>query len=786
MHRRLLVAVPAALAVAFLLLVLAGLLALLGSLPRLDGARPLPGLGQAARIERDALGTVTVTAASQADMARALGYVHAQERYFAMDLSRRSAAGELAALFGPLALKRDLAMRPHRLRARAEAGLATLPAGQRQLLAAYADGANAGLADLRVRPWAYLLLRQRPQPWSETDSLLVVLAMYADLQGANLHNAPLWQALHAHAPAALTTLLGHGGSRHDAPLLGPALGDAPLPDAAALDLRQYPHGSTGAAGEAAMPGSNNFAVAGALTADGRAIVADDMHLGLGAPNIWFRARLRYPHPGAADGQIDVAGFTLPGLPAVVVGSNGHVAWGFTNSYIDNVDLARYDATALATPGVVSEYGERIVIAGGDDHILSVRETGFGPLLHPLPDGSALAVRWTAHLPGAVNLGLAALAHAADIDQALAMADDTALPAQNLVIGDRSGRIAWRLIGARPARAPGCPPGLTRAMASAAASRCPPWALRTDAAPTLRDPAHGRLWTANNRVLDPATLASIGDGGYDLGARAAQIRDGLFARQRFSEADLLAIQRDDRALLLTRWHALLRQTVANSDDPALQRLEEATRQWPGRADPASASYRLVRSFRSILLARVQAGLLAPVQQALGPDWPGPRLPQLEGIIWPLLEQRPDHLLPPGVASWDALLADSARTVVAGMDAEGDDELSRRTWGERNTARICHPLQRALPALARRWLCMPADRLAGDSHMPLVAAPDFGASQRMVVAPGHEVDGIVHMPGGQSGHPLSPFWGAGHADWVQGRPTPFLPGPTAYTLQLDRPH
>src|SRR5690606_13768337 len=88
------------------------------------------------------------------------------------------------------------------------------------------------------------------------------------------------------------------------------------------------------------PGSNNFAVSGRLTADGRALVADDMHLGLRVPNIWFRARLRYPDPRAPGGRVDVAGFTLPGLPAVVVGSNGHVAWGFTNSYGDYLDWQR--------------------------------------------------------------------------------------------------------------------------------------------------------------------------------------------------------------------------------------------------------------------------------------------------------------------------------------------------------------------------------------------------------------------------------------------------------------
>ena len=111
------------------------------------------------------------------------------------------------------------------------------------------------------------------------------------------------------------------------------------------------------------------------------------------------------------------------------------------------------------------------------------------------------------------------------------------------------------------------------------------------------------------------------------------------------------------------------------------------------------------------------------------------------------------------------------------------LAARTWGERNTAAICHPLAGAIPLIGRHLLCMPAEPLPGDSMMPRVQGPGFGASQRMVVAPGHEADGIAHMPGGQSGHPLSPFWGAGHDDWARGRASPFLPGETRHQLLLS---
>lgn len=756
-----------------LLAVLVLWLLLRGSLAELEGERPLPGLATKVTVERDALGVVTITAGNKADALRALGRVHAQERYFEMDLMRRSAAGELSALFGAKAIEADKRMRVHRLRARTEAHLQDALGSDPAAVRAYVDGVNQGLGSLAVRPWAYLLLRQAPQPWQASDSVLAGLAMYADLQDPSNQSELALERIRAVVPPALYALLANDGSEWDAPLAGAARGNAPLPDASQLDLRTLKAATGAAAEDADAVGSNNFAVAGALTADGRAIVADDMHLGLRAPSLWFRVRLRYPDPQAAGGQVDVSGFSLPGVPAVIVGSNGHVAWGFTNSYIDTADFRTEPADAAVTV-----HEERIVVAGGADVLFPIRETAWGPILHTHADGSGDALRWVAQLPGAVRMDFADMARATDLDQALQIADHAGIPAQNLVIGDRSGRIAWRLIGARPDRGPGCTPlGFNDNHRNPG---CAPWPIRSDAAPSLVDPASHRLWTANSRVVDEATLATVGNGGYDLGARGRQIRDLLATQAHFDEHDLLAIQLDDRAVFLQRWWVLLHQVVEHSDDPALKRLGTASSHWEGRAAIDSVSYRVVREFRTQVLDTLTDALLAPARAPLGEDFLAPRLAQLEGVAWPMLQQRPANLLPPAYTSWDALLADAARRTEAELSAQGP--LAHRSWGERNTAAICHPVARALPAFASRWLCMPADPLPGDRDMPRVQTPAFGASQRMVVSPGHEADGIVHMPGGQSGHPLSPYWGAGHEDWVHGRPTPFLPGKAQHTLTL----
>ena len=781
-----------------------------GSVPKLEGELALPGLSAPVSIQRDANGVVTIDAVNETDMARALGYVHAQERYFEMDLMRRTSAGELAELFGPIAVDLDKQHRVHRMHARVMQDLDTFAGEKLPQLQAYTDGVNAGLENLRVRPWPYLMLRQQPRRWELADTALTGYAMYFDLQDSeNTRELALWK-IKSHVPPALYTLLTRDGTEWDAPLFGEARGNAVLPTAQEVDLRTLPMPKTDSHARLAdkgTPGSNNWAVGGALTADGRAIVADDMHLGLRAPNIWFRARLRYADPKAVGGKVDVSGFTLPGMPLVVVGSNGHIAWGFTNSYGDWADWAelalcapRAGSATTTTPkpsattlncAIATEFKEVIKVAGDASVDFRVRETEWGPILHESKHGYALALRWTPQLSGSLRVSFADLAIAKDLDAAFAVADRSGIPAQNFVVGDSTGKIGWRIIGGFPKRDSGCTPTspvneIVRFEApfpgieDSQASGCSPWNTDATASPRLINPESDRLWTANNRTMDDEGLKLAGDAGYALGARAKQIRDDLFAKQTFTEKDLLAIQLDDRALFLDRWWKLLQSEGSKPNAPALSALAKAGTTWQGRASVDSVSYRIVRAWRLAVHARIADGLTAPAQAAMGDDFVMPDLPQLEGAVWPLLSERPAHLLSRRFTSWEALLEDAAVEVRDDLLERGP--LEQRTWGERNTAKICHPLANALPAAIKPALCMPADPLNGDGAMPRVQGPAFGASQRMVVSPGHEAEGIIHMPGGQSGNPLSPFWGAGHDDWVHGRPTPFLPGKTEYTLTL----
>jgi len=510
-----------------------------------------------------------------------------------------------------------------------------------------------------------------------------------------------------------------------------------------------------------------------------------MHLGLRVPNIWLRARLRF---GRGESAVDVSGVSLPGLPDIAVGSNGHVAWSFTNSYGDFFDWVQLQFTDEEKRHYSGPGGEReivrveetIRVRGGADETLVLRETLFGPIARDDAVFGALAASWTAHHPRALNLELLRLESARNVAEALALAGRVGMPAQNFIVGDRDGAIGWTVIGLVPRRA-GFDPRLPSDWSQPGVG----WLGWVEAGemPRVTAPSSQRLWSANARMVDGAALALLGDGGYALGARAAQIRDGLQARERFAAGDMLAIQLDDRALFLARWHALLRTVLArHAADPQLVELSRATERWQGRAAVDSADYRLVRAFREQVHRRVVDGLAAPMR-AIDPDYKMPRLPQAEAVVWELLHKRPLHFLPPTYADWNDLLHAAALAVVKDLGgARGS--LSARTWGEQNQTAIRHPLSRAVPLLSP-LLDMPRQALPGDTAMPRVQGPAFGASMRMAVAPGREAEGILHMPAGQSGNPLSSYYGAGHGDWAAGRATPFLPGTTQRTLLLA-PH
>jgi penicillin amidase len=744
----------------------------------------MAGLVAPVTIRRDALGTAVLHGASRLDVARALGFVHAQERFFEMDLARRSAAGELSALFGPAALERDKARRVHRLRARLAARVATLDAADRALLQAYADGVNAGLAHLGARPWQYLLLRDRPRPWEPVDSLLVVGEMYWMLQ-ANGIEADFDRALlRERVGDARFAWLNPRGGRWDAPLdasvtparevPGPALFDARAASAPAAPApavaRAWPEAPEAARTSERLVGSNNWAVSGTRSVAGGALLADDMHLGLSAPSIWFRAQFEI---GQGEQSIRAAGVTLPGLPALVVGSNGAIAWGFTNAYGQWFDWIRVPQDA--PPDRLRHVTEAIEVKGATPVMLDVAEFDGAPVAREV-DGRRFALRWMADDGAAYSLALDEMAFARDVAAALAIAPRCGMPHQNLLVADRDGHIAWTIAGRLWA---GSRAGHYARIEDA---DLPPPAWRTAADyPVVRDPPAGQLWTANNRQLSPAAGAAIGDGGFDLGARAQQIRDRLAATPRFDETALGAIQFDDEARFMHTWAG--RILAAATHSPKHAEVVRVLEGWDGRASAGSAAYRLARNVRVRTLDALWRAWTVPVLGASQDD-PKRRLEwhaTFEYSAAQALDERPAHLLPAPFPGWDEFLLAQVDVVVADMTEHGKRPLDAATWGEANASRIRNVISRAVPALSA-VLDMPSLPQGGDSNLPHVANTAFGQSERLVVAPGHEERATLTMPGGQSGHPMSPYYGAGQEAWAQGQSLPLLAGSTQHTLVL----
>ena len=400
------------------------------------------------------------------------------------------------------------------------------------------------------------------------------------------------------------------------------------------------------------------------------------------------------------------------------------------------------------------------------------------------------MRWVAHDQEGINFNLVNMESAKNVEQALEVAHSAGIPAQNLVVGDKHGNIAWTIAGPIPRKF-----GLENTGRDGWA-KPQDWSrgehgwsgyLESSEYPVVINPKNNRLWTGNSRVVGADMYQAIGDGGYALGARSKQIRDNLFAKETFTEQDLLDIQNDDSAIFLSRWQEyLIDQVLTDSfvQNTNLSKTKYLVENWQARASVDSVGYLFVRQFRLNLRSK----LFTPVAELLKQHRTENTLPlafrairsQAEIPMWQLLETQPAHLIPQGYDSWQSFAQQVAQQTHNQLESRYGS-IDSATWGAHNTTKIQHPLSRAVPALS--WLLdMPREPVNGDTYMPRVQGRQFGSSQRMVISPGYEQDAIFHMPSSQSGHPLSPYYGKGHDDWVKGVASELLPGETKYKLEF----
>jgi penicillin amidase len=756
--------------------------------------RRAPGLAGPVSVARDDHGVPLLQGRDRFDLAYATGFVHAQDRFFQMDLLRRVGAGELAELFGPRALPADKVHRLHRFRARAEQVLAAMPADDRRFIERYAAGVNDGVNALGARPFEYALTGTQPRPWSAADSLLVVWAMYFDLQGMQEPRELARGWIADHTDTAQRAFLLPESTEWDAPLdrAAVAAAAAPIPPTAPAWWGQRRSGGqpirTASADFVDAVGSNNWAVAGSRTRDGGAIVSDDMHLGIQLPTTWYRLTLQFADANGKPRRL--SGITLPGAPPVLtVGSNGHVAWGYTNAYGDFMDLIALetdpaDPARVRTPNgweTLASHQEIILVKGAPAAKLVVREISLGPLREA--GGRTYALHWIAHQSAALNVNHRKLELADTLDEALTIAATIGIPAQNFVAGDDKGNIGWTITGMMPHRvqaATGFP------LASDGAVKTWDGMLAPADYPRIVNPANGQLSTANARQLMGAGAELIGDGGFDLGARNHQVRDDLLALGPKTDVKAVyGITMDDRAIFMASWRtraiAALDAAAIKDKPQRAEFLRLLNTGWSGRASVDSTGYRLAREYMWAvhdLLFDAANGAMGEIDAKASMQVASTRWPVVLGR---LLDQKPAGWLPAAYPDWQALELAAIDQVIADLTKDGKP-LSAATWGERNTAAIAHPISMAVPAL-KHWLSAPPDLLPGDANMPRVAGRNFGQSERMTVSPGKEEQGVFNMPGGQSGHPLSPYFLRGHEEWVAGKTVPLLPGPAVHTLTFN---
>jgi len=708
------------------------------TLPGGDMTAAIPGLAAPVAIAIDSDDIPHVRAASEADAAAALGFLHARSRMFQMDLMRRAAGGELAELFGPAALAYDKRMRVLGLRARAVADLAVMPADTRGLIDAYARGVNAWIR-LRGRLAApEFAVYGAPRPWTPVDSLLWGKSMAIYLSG-NWHAELARLLLDAKLPAKQVDELWPPapGAGHPEAALAPSPALARTATRLADAFPDFPAPFT-------LPheASNGWAVDGAHSATGAPLLAGDPHLGYGFPSLWYLARLDWP--GGT-----LAGATAPGVPFVVIGHNGHIAWTFTTTGADTEDLfveTPVDASHYQTPNGPLPYTlreERIRVRGAPDVTLLVRETLHGPVISDVVDPKgpqlALAAAWLA--PGdTAAAGLLALDRAEGVAAAGHAAGLITSPVQNLTVADHE-KIALFVTGRVPVRRAG-----DGARPVPGASGAFDWTgfASGEQLPHIVAPATGHLLNANERIAPPDFPVFLGRDWYD-DLRAQRIRQLLTAGEKHSVADFAAMQTDVVDLAARALLPRLRG-VAAPEDPAKAALA-LLQGWDGAAvqdAPEPLIFNAwMQQFYAMLLARI--GVPEQGRAAVAP--------------WPQLV--PYVLSPAGAhfcgGNCDKLLADSLSAAATELARRFGSNPASWRWGAAHIAHFDHPVLSRLPLIGRLTAIAtpaPGDDLTIDRGGVGESLDDIHGPEYRGVYDLADLDrSLFVMAPGQSGNPFS---------------------------------
>ncbi|MGQ0592989.1 MAG: penicillin acylase family protein [Gammaproteobacteria bacterium] len=764
-----------------------GFAALRLSLPG-EGQASVYGLSAPVSVAMDRFGVPLISAGSRLDAFRALGYVSARDRLFQMDVLRRKSAGRLAEIFGEAAVGTDREQRVFGFEGVTREVARRIPTDQREALAAYADGVNGAIERMTVLPFEFLLLGHRPERWRIEDSLLVVLGMFDTLSKSEWEERML-SVMERALPSEVYRFLTPETDHYTRSVLGEGEFERRAERVPVEVLRSL-LGSDGQGQKQAdlvrtslvQPGSNAWAVAGVKTQDGRAILANDMHLAISVPSVWYRCQLRFE-------GVDIDGVNLPGTPLIIAGATRRLAWGMTTLIADVLDLVKIevnpeDPEEYRTPEGWRRFEKRhesIGVKGASARGIDIKTTIWGPVAMKPLLGQPVAIHWTALDPEAVNIGLLDIDQAETLEQGLTVMNKTGGPPLNVILADNSGRVAWTTMGRLPLRR-----GFDGAVSRSWTDGSVGWTGYIPPAELPRgvDPPQGFVVSANNRAVGKDYPYPIGH-GFASGYRAYRIAERLRAMDRIEEEDMLRLQLDTTAGAYGFYRDIALGALtpkALKDKPGRRELRDHLEAWDGRAEVGSLGLGVLIRFREALAKAVFEPLLRScraLDEAFQYHWVHLDLP-LQAVLTAkdprLVPERESH------SDWDAfLLAKLEESAQALMQQHSVESLRDLTWGRINVAEYAHPLSGGLPGLGI-FLDLPRDPLPGCGFCVRVDSARGGASERLVVSPAHPEDGILKIPGGQSGHPLSPHYRDQHPYWVNGLPIPFRSGETTHSLQL----
>ncbi|MGC9223501.1 MAG: penicillin acylase family protein [Terracidiphilus sp.] len=789
------------------------------ALPQLDGQVRLAGLSAPVTVRRDAHGVPHIEAATQTDLFMVQGYVTAQDRLWQMDASRRAANGNLAEILGPGLVKNDKTQRVLQIRRTAQRIYSHMSFADRAILDDYVRGVNLYIAQCEKNntlPPEFRLLGYRPEPWTAVDSLSVGLMMVETLDlrvttklmrariEARLNDPRLIADLYPvgswrdHPPTGVKTVVSaplppapsqsndddedDNTEAHVAPASALSPFAAAVPeDAAEMRALKGPGGC-----EDCALGSNNWVVAGAHTASGKPLLANDMHLTLRVPDTWYIADLTARANRGAPG-FHAAGVTLPGLPLVVAGHNEHVAWGYTALYADVEDLYMEKLDGKGNyEGIDAQWHplavdrEVIHVRGGRDVAVIVESTGHGPLLNPLlaHGDPPLALKWTLYDPTLNALPLYEMNTASNWREFSAALAQWCWPTQNLVYADDEGHIAYHAIGKAPLR----PAGLIDVPVNDTKHEWRGY-IPFNQMPNAFDPPSGFLATANSRVTTDKSPDPLTDDWADP-YRIQRIYKLLDGRDQLTPKDMLAVQTDiysevDQEMGQRFAYAIDHTPGPEGNgDPRMRQAASLMRNWDGHLSTDSAAASLVTGTRAALWPMILAPKLG---KAAGDyHWSESKF-ALEEIV---MDAKPAWL-PRQYKSWNALLTVAVRKAMNNGNAPGN--LEHWTYGSWHVVDIEHPLAAFLPFLSRILGTGPQP-LSGDGATVKQAGRTFGPSQRFTMD-WSNIDGSTeNIVMGESGNPLSPYFRDQWNDWYNGATfaLPFTPAAVAaqtrHTLRL----